>query len=272
MAFVGGFDTKNKNRVGHVFVTKSIDDGKTFGPFVQAATPSENPDGFLPNTNFRDGIIENFTASPTYPGHAYLTYEDWDTTNGQFDVKFTQTTDGGTTWSDPVTVNDAPNSASTDQFQPSVAAGPGGAVAVAFYDRRADCPTDPSILPAHVGAANTCIDISLQPYKDAGTTAGATPVSGNVRVSQFTWDPDQSQQTVDGITQYACAGHSDPCPQGRGFIGDYFGLAISAGNVYTFGVSTHYPSKTVVADGGGPVYYQNQVLGIVPRSTFGAGY
>ena len=272
VAFVGGFDTKNKNRVGHVFVTKSVDDGKTFGPFVQAATPSENPDGFLPNTNFRDGIIENFTASPTYPGHAYLTYEDWDTTNGQFDVKFTQTTDGGTTWSDPVTVNDAPNSASTDQFQPSVAAGPGGAVAVAFYDRRADCPTDPSILPAHVGAANTCIDISLQPYKDAGTTAGATPVSGNVRVSQFTWDPDQSQQTVDGITQYACAGHTDPCPQGRGFIGDYFGLAISAGNVYTFGVSTHYPSKTVVADDGGPVYYQNQVLGIVPRSTFGAGY
>ena len=97
-------------------------------------------------------------------------------------------------------------------------------------------------------------------------------MGGNVRVSEFTWDPDQSQQKVGGITQYACAGHSDPCPQGRGFIGDYFGLAISAGNVYTFGVSTHYPSATVVADGGGPVYYQNQVLGIVPRSTFGAGY
>jgi hypothetical protein len=28
----------------------------------------------------------------------------------------------------------------------------------------------------------------------------------------------------------------------------------------------------VTADGGGPVYYQQQVLGIVPRSTFGAGY
>jgi len=270
VAFVGGFDTKNKNRVGHVFVTKSIDDGKTFGPFVAVAAPSENPDGFLPNTNFRDGIIENFTASPTYPGHAYLTYEDWNTANSQFDVKFTQTTDGGGKWSDPQTVNDAPNSASTDQFQPSVAAGPGGAVAVAFYDRRADCPSDPSILPAHIGDKNTCIDVSLQAYKDGG--AGAVPVGGNVRVSQFTWDPDQSQQKVGGITQYACAGHDDPCPPGRGFIGDYFGLAISAGNVYTFGVSTHYPSKTVTADDGGPVYYQNQVLGIVPRSTFGAGY
>ena len=48
--------------------------------------------------------------------------------------------------------------------------------------------------------------------------------------------------------------------------------AISARNVYTFAVSTHYPSQTVRADDGGPVYYQDQVLGIVPRSTFGSGY
>ena len=272
VALVGGFDTKNKNRVGHVYVTKSTDDGETFAPFVEAATPSENPDGFLPNTLFRDGIIEHFEASPTYAGHAYLVYEDWDADAGQFDVKLTQTTDFGATWSTPQTVNDAPNSATTDQFQPSVAAGPDGAVAVGFYDRRADCPDDPSILPEHRGDANTCIDISLQPYKDAGTATGAERVGGNVRASHFTWDPDQSQQKVDGITQYACAGHTDPCPQGRGFIGDYFGVAISQGNVYTFGVSTHYPSQTVRADDGGPVYYQNQVLGTVARSTFGAGF
>jgi hypothetical protein len=235
---------------------------------------ARTPTASCPTRSFRDGIIEHVAASPTYPGHAYLVYEDWDTTGGQFDVKLTQTTDGGATWSPPQTVNDAvPSSATTDQFQPSVAAGPGGAVAVTCYDRREVCPDDPSILPAHVGDANTCIDISLQPYKDTGTAAGATPVGGNVRVSEFTWDPDQSQQKVEGITQYACAAHTDPSSQGGGFIGDYFGLAISAGNVYTFGVSTHYPSPpSVTADGGGPVYYQNQVLGIVPRSTFGAGY
>ena len=272
VAFVGGFDTSNKNRTGRVFVTKSVDDGVTFGPFVAAATPSANPNGFLPNTNFRDGIIENFAASSTYAGHIYLTYEDWDVAAGQYDVKFKQSTDGGLTWGPELTVNDAPNSATTDQFQPSVAAGPGGAVAVAFYDRRASCPADPSILPAHVGDANTCIDVSLQAFKDSGTAAGAVRVGGNVRVSQFTWDPDQPQQKVGGLTQYACAGHADPCPQGRGFIGDYFGLAISGGALYTFAVSTHYPSATVTADDGGPVYYQNQVLGIVPRSTLGAGY
>ena len=187
------------------------------------------------------------------------------------DVYFTQSTDYGLTWSAPALVNDDAD-ASTDQFQPSVAAGPGGAVAVAFYDRRAACPSDPSILPDHQGDANTCIDVSLQPYKDTGTAAGATPVGGNVRVSEFTWDPDQPGQKVGGLSQYPCAGHRDPCPVGRGFIGDYFGLAISNGNIYTLAVSTHYPSTTVSADGGGAVYYQEQVLGTVPRSTFGAGF
>src|SRR3954464_3876993 len=139
VAFVGGFDTKNKNRVGHVYVTKSTDDGVTFGPFVEAASPGENPNGYLPNTSFRDGIIESFAASPTYAGHLYLTYEDWDFAAGQFDVKFEQSIDGGLNWSPAQTVNAAADSATTDQFQPSVAAGPGGAVAVAFYDRRAAC-------------------------------------------------------------------------------------------------------------------------------------
>jgi hypothetical protein len=56
-----------------------------------------------------------------------------------------------------------------------------------------------------------------------------------------------------------------------GFIGDYFGLAVSGGNIYALFVSTHYPSD-VAADGGGPVYYQQQVLATVPRSDFGAGF
>ena len=270
VAFEGGFDL-NKNKVGHIYVTESVDDGRTWGPFVQAASPIENPIGYFPPTNFRDGILENFAASPTYPGHAYLTYENWDTAAGHMDVYFTQSTDGGLTWSAATLVNDDANTASTDQFQPSVAAGSGGAVAVAFYDRRAVCPSDSTILVDHRGDANTCIDVSLEAYKDAGTAAGATPVGGNVRVSQFSWDPDQPGQKVEGLSQYPCAGHSDPCPTGRGFIGDYFGLAISNGNLYTLSVSTHYPSS-VTADGGGLVYYQQQVLGTVPRTTFGTGY
>ncbi len=261
----------NKNKPpATIYVSRSTDDVQTFSPFVAAVTNVGSlPAVDLPNTLFRDGITENFAASPTYPGHLYLTYEDWDGT--QMDVKFTQSTDGGLTWSTPAVVNDSANSATTDQFQPSVAAGPNGAVAVAFYDRRQACPNDKTVLPGDVGQTNFCIDTSLQAYKDLGTPAvGAVPVGGNVRMSKYTWDPDQPQQHVDGIGQYPCAAHRDPCTI-DGFIGDYFGLAVSSGNIYALMVSTHYQSS-VTADEGGRVYYQQQVLATVPRSGFGSGY
>jgi hypothetical protein len=250
-----------------IWVTRSTDGGETWTPFVQVASGLPTV-GRLPNTTFRDGILEHFAASPTYPGHLYLVYEAWDGT--QMDVKFTQSTDGGFTWSTPIKVNDNVDGATaTDQFQPQVAAGPGGAVAVNFYDRRLACPSDASVLPADRGRANFCIDVSLQAFKDSGS--GAVPVGQNVRVSTYTWDPEQPRQKIDGIDQYACAGHRDPCPVGTGFIGDYFGLAVSAKNIYSFFVSTHYPSG-VRSDAGGPVYYQQQVLATVARSAFGTGY
>jgi hypothetical protein len=254
-----------------IFVARSTDDARTFGPFVPVTTVTQAPGEVLPNTRFRTGIAESFAASPTFADHLYLTYEDWDAVAGQMDVKFTQSTDGGSHWTTPVVVNDAANSTTTDQFQPTVAAGPRGAVAVAFYDRRATCPDDPSVLAADVGRTNFCIDTSLQAYKDSGTAAGAVPVGGNVRISQFTWDPEQPGQHLGGLSQYPCAGARDPCPNGRGFIGDYFGLAVSGGNIYALMVSTHYASD-VTADKGAPIYYQQQVLATVPRTEFGAAY
>jgi len=259
------FPQNGKTSTAALYISHSSDDGRTFAPFVRAATVGTLPGCCLPNTNFRDGITENFTSSPTFPGHLYLTYENWDGT--QMDVKFTQSTDGGSHWSKPITVNDngdAPG-VPTDQFQPSVAAGPGGAVAIAFYDRRVRCPNDPSILPADVGRTNFCINVSLQAYKDPG--GGAVPVGGNVRITKFGWDPQQPGQSVGGLSQLPCADAN--CAVG--FIGDYFGLAVSRGNIYALFVSTHYPSD-VTADGGGPVYYQQQVLATVPRADFGTGF
>ena len=141
-------------------------------------------------------------------------------------------------------------------------------MAVAFYDRRAACPDDPSVLAADVGRTNFCIDTSLQAYKDSGS--GAEPVGANSRISEFTWDPMNPAQRVDGIGQMACASAIDPCTT-RAFIGDYFGLAISETAVYGLFVSTHYPSG-VTADEGGPVYYQQHVLSKVERSAIGSTF
>jgi hypothetical protein len=247
---------------GTIYVARSVDDGQTFGPFIPVAPVGILPSCCLPNTTFRDGIAEHFVASQTHPGHLYLAYEDWDGT--QFDVKFTSSVDGGLHWSPPERVNDNADYLTNDQFQPEVAQGPGGGVAVAFYDRRRPCPSDPSIRPQDIGRTNFCIDTSLQAYRDSG--AGPVKVGGNVQISEFTWDPEQPDQTIGGIDQMACASHNDPCLT-RAFIGDYFGLAMSASNVYALMVSTHYPS-TVTGDQG-PVYYQQQVLATVSRSALG---
>ncbi len=270
--YVAFASTEKDKKSGQVtlWIAKSTDDAQTF-TFSRAVTGvGLIPTSDLPNTTFRDGIVESFAASPNLAGHLYMTYEDWDS-NGQFDVKFVQSTNGGGTWTAPVRVNDNAESGAlgyTDQFQPSIAAGPNGAVAIAFYDRRAACPSDPSVLAADVGRTNFCIDVTLQAYKDTG--AGAQPVLANTRFTQYTWDPMNPAQHVDGIGQMACAAHSDPCLQ-RAFIGDYFGLAVSGGSIYGLFVSTHYPSSAT-ADEGGPVYYQQQVLAKVSRAVYGSGY
>jgi hypothetical protein len=252
-----------------IYVARSTDDARTFSAFVPVADVTVPPGEVYSNTRFRSGIVESFAASPTHAGHVYLAYEDWDPATGQADVKFTQSTEGGATWMRPAVVNDNVDTPATDQFQPTVAAGPDGAVAVAFYDRRQACPDDPSVLAQDVGRTNFCIDTSLQAYRDDGT--GAVPVGSNVRISSYTWDPEQPGQHLGGLSQYPCAGATDPCERGRGFIGDYFGLAISAKGIYALMVSTHYAS-TVTADEGTPIYYQQQVLATVPRVGFGADY
>ena len=259
------FDNKSGFIDADIYVTRSTTDGVTFEPWRFVARARGNPGDFLMgegDVGFRDGILENFAASQTFPGHLYVTYEDWD--GAQMDVRLAESIDGGFTWRNRPLQD--PSLGASDQFQPSVAAGPNGAVAVAWYDRRASCPSDRSVAPTSRGAANTCVDVSLQPYKETSQSAYSAKVGDNVRITQYAYDPSQPRQHVDGIGQQACYAHRDPCT--GVFLGDYFGLAISQANVYGFFVSTHYPSG-VRADEGGRVYYQQQILATVPRSDFG---
>ena len=67
-----------------IYVARSTDDGRTFSAFVPRSRPSTIlARRAYPNTRFRSGIVESFAASPTYPDHLYLTYEDWDPVVGQ---------------------------------------------------------------------------------------------------------------------------------------------------------------------------------------------
>jgi hypothetical protein len=193
------------------------------------------------NTTFREGIVDTFgLGSQPVSGHypLYLAYEDGST--GVSNIWLTASYDGGHDWSTPVIVND--NTAPVDELQPNLAVDNAtGKVAVAFYDRRLDCPATPTAAnglaydPTHpAGTHNYCVNTALQFYRP-----DLTPIGHNVRVSADTWDPQLN------------APHPGCICSPTTFIGDYFGIDSDGTSVYTTSVSTYDA-------GGNPSHYQQQ--------------
>jgi hypothetical protein len=223
-AVFNGFSVVVKSSFSH-------DAGATWSKPTILSSPSiDQPQ----NTSFRDGIDDYFPVSP-FDGSLLLAYQDFNLQGtGTTDIFAMISKDGGLSWSAPILVNDDPNTAATDELQPAIAASPTGRIAVSFYDRRLPCPTnDSNIIPAHFGATNFCVNTSVQFYN-----ANLVPIGHNVRASARTWDPEQQRVTTRG---------------GLGFIGDYFGLAMSATRTFVLNVST--------ADlGANPNHFQQQIL------------
>src|SRR4051794_22311293 len=243
-----------------IWSARSVDDGRTWTDFSRVATTTVLRSCCLAGSKVHDGVVEFLDASRDLPGHAYVVFES--VRGSQLDVLLSATRDGGRTWSVPTPVATAPDTA--DRFQPVVASGPGGAVAVAWYDRRFACPNSAAVLPEHRGLAGWCIATMLRPYRDTG--ASLTPTRDELVVSRRAWDPYQPAQHRAGIGQLACEDPEDPC--GEIFIGDYFGLAVTRERVQVLSASTAYPSA-VQADEGGPIFYQQQLLATVPRGPLG---
>jgi hypothetical protein len=213
-----------------IWVLKSTDGGKTFAGPQKAVSYRVLSTLELANTTFRDGISYNFTVNPAN-GHLLLALEV-DSGSG-LDVQLIESKDGGNSWSAPISVNDLSTVADgTDQFQPTVAVGPDGTVAVAFYDRRLACPTgDLSILFADQGRTNFCINTSIQFFSDG--PSGLAKLGSNIRVTQATWDAQNPGTNSDGL----------PHPGGPNssvtFIGDYFGLTLSNQNAFVLFTSNY---------------------------------
>jgi uncharacterized repeat protein (TIGR01451 family) len=164
----------------------------------------------LPQSTFRTpGSFPAFVVSPVN-GNLYVAWADYG--NGDADIYFTRSTNGGDTWETPVRLNDDPIGNGIDQWQPQLSVAPNGRIAAIWFDRRLACPDLPWIPADHVGLENFCIDTFMTRSYDDGQTW--VP---DFRVSSQTWDWSLNLP----ITR-----------DGYGFIGDYQGVA--SNNDYDF--------------------------------------
>lgn len=107
-----------------VYVASSLDRGRTFAPAVRVTREPEKVDA-------------NGEARPKIAADASALYVSW-TRKGKGpytgDVRFARSTDGGRTFSAPVTVND--DGLSTSHRFDAISPGPGGEVVLAWVDKR----------------------------------------------------------------------------------------------------------------------------------------
>jgi photosystem II stability/assembly factor-like uncharacterized protein len=116
-----------------------------------------------------------------------------DNTTGTSQILFIRSTDGGVTWSRPLTVNDVTTG---QHFFPTIAAS-GGVINVAWYDSR---------LRVNSNGTITALDVFYAKSADAGAT-----FSNNVRITDASFNPN-----LITFRDFA---------RGGSFIGDYNQIA-----------------------------------------------
>ncbi len=130
--YVAWYDYATGNRLK---MNTSDDGGVSFGPDVtiQSITPLPS---YL-NPGFRVNSFPVMAADVTNGpnrGNLYVCWGDY--RNGDADIYFCRSTDGGGTWSAAVRVNDDQLSNGKDQWFPWLSVDPSGNVMVMFMDRR----------------------------------------------------------------------------------------------------------------------------------------
>jgi hypothetical protein len=157
-----------------IMMRKSTDFGVSFGAPVTVAplSASLGVNGDLGLGGFRSNAFPQAVVNPA-TGDIYVTFDNRGAGGQRADVFFTQSTDGGATWSTPVSVTD--DTTTRDKWQPAIAVTPDGAhVGIFWYDRRND-------------PANNLIDR----YGVVGTVAGhVVTFAPNFQITDQAFPPE----------------------------------------------------------------------------------
>jgi hypothetical protein len=214
-----------QNNPGVLTLLRSTDHGQTWsGPIAAVVQlpqidPITNPP-FAPITDPDTG--HTVLAQPQFPsvavdrttGNLYAVWMDGRFSNFQYNsIALSMSSDGGFTWSQPIQVNQTPNTvppADQQAWNPSVAVAADGSVAVTYYDFRNNTP------------APGCLTDYWQDYWTPTPGAPVTNPSNwsEVRLTNTSFDLEQAPPQHEA---------NNVAAKGAYWLGEYEGLA-AAGN------------------------------------------
>ncbi len=194
---------------------RSTDGGQTFGSDItvqQVTFGSGDVYGGVRVYSF-PAMDADITGGP-FDSNIYIAHMDDAPGLTDTDIYFTRSTDGGTSWSERVRINDDPLNNGCDQFHPWLTVAPDGAIIVVFLDRRLD-------------PGNLLMDLYMTTSTDGGVTW-----SMNERITTVSSDPTAGSKSGDWQADAPGIRRKVDTPaimvEKAGLIGEYIGVTASS--------------------------------------------
>ncbi len=184
-----------------ISLRKSTDLGASFAAATTVASlASTGVNGDL-GLGFRSNTFPHAAVNPVN-GNIYLVYDDKAAGTDRADVYFRQSTNGGSTWSTAVRVND--DVGTNDNWEPALAVTPDGtALCTAWYDRRSD---GANTLIARWGVVGTISGSAVTFGSNFPISDQFPPVYGVDPVVNSVYMGDYDQMTADNSFFYTTWG------------------------------------------------------------------